>query len=218
MGLKRRPCGNWKLYAITCPERARGRDPVALAEAAILGGADVLQLRDKKVSDKIFLKTARRLRALTKSLGVPLIINDRLRLAAKCGADGVHLGQKDGSLAEARKILGPDAIVGRSTHTPEQALAAEREGFDYIGVGPVYATPTKPGRKPAGLRLVRFAAKNLQIPFVAIGGIDERNLGEVTDAGARCVAVVRALMGSEDPASAAKMFVKHIKKESRRGQ
>ena len=120
--------------------------------------------------------------------------------AAKAsGADGVHLGQDDASYAEARAELGPAALIGRSTHSPEQALAAEKEGFDYIGVGPVFGTPTKPDYVPVGLDLVRFAAKNVKVPFVAIGGIDASNVFQVRQAGARAVAVVRAVMASQDP-------------------
>lgn len=214
MLLKKKQCRDWRLYAITCPEGLGGRDLVGLAEAAIRGGADVLQLRDKKASDADFLAMARLLSPLTRRLGVPLVINDRLRLAKECGADGVHLGQEDGSLAEARRILGDNVLIGRSTHSPEQALSAEREGFDYVGVGPVYATPTKPGRTPVGLELVRFAADHLKIPFVAIGGIDEGNIQTVLDAGARCVALVRALLGSNDPETAARMFLRKMKRDS----
>jgi thiamine-phosphate pyrophosphorylase len=213
MPLKKKRPLNWRLYAITCPERLRGRDLAALAEEAIRGGADVLQLRDKEASDEEFLAKARMLGALTRRLGVPLIINDRLWLVKECGADGVHLGQEDGSIAQARQMLGDDAIIGRSTHSAEQALAAEREGFDYVGVGPVYATPTKPGRAPVGLDLVRFASEHLKIPFVAIGGIDQKNAGQVRGAGAKCVAVVRALMGSGDPKASAETLLREMKND-----
>jgi len=213
MLLKKKPCQNWRLYAITCPERLAGRELVGLAEAAIRGGADVLQLRDKEASDEEFLAKARSLLSLTRRLGVPLLINDRLQLARECGADGVHLGQEDGSLAEARRILGEGTLIGRSTHNPEQALAAEREGFDYVGIGPIYATPTKPASAPVGLDLVRFAAARLKIPFVAIGGIDKSNIREVSDAGAGCVAVVRALLGSDDPKNAARTLLREMKRD-----
>ncbi len=210
MRLKKRQSLNWRLYAITCPDRLKGRDLAALAEAAIRGGADVLQLRNKTASDKEFLAEAKVLRSLTHHMGVPLIVNDRLQLARECGADGVHLGQDDGTLVQARQLLGENALIGRSTHSAEQALAAEREGFDYIGVGPVYATPTKPGRAAVGLELVRFASKNIKIPFVAIGGIDENNIYEVLKAGAKCVAVVRSLMGSDNPGEAAQTLIRKM--------
>jgi thiamine-phosphate pyrophosphorylase len=183
-----------------------------LAESAIRGGADALQLRNKEASDEEILAMAKALLPITRRLGVPLIINDRLRLAKICGADGAHLGQEDGSLLEARRLLGENALIGRSTHSLEQALEAEREGFDYVGIGPVYATPTKPARSAVGLELVRSVSGRLRIPFVAIGGIDAKNIREVVDAGAECVAAVRALMGSEDPKSAAETLCREIKR------
>lgn len=175
-----------------------------MVEQAVLGGADVVQLRDKTAGYRELLAQARAILPVTRRLGVPFIVNDRVRVAKEAGADGVHLGQEDGSLAEARALLGERALIGRSTHSPEQATAAEKEGFDYIGVGPVYTTPTKAGRPPVGLELVRFAARNLEVPFVAIGGIDKTNLRGVLEAGASRVAVVRALMGEADPERAAK--------------
>jgi thiamine-phosphate pyrophosphorylase len=123
------------------------------------------------------------------------------------GADGVHLGQEDGPLSAARALLGDEAIIGRSTHSPEQALAAAKEGFDYIGIGPVFLTPTKPAYRAVGLELVRFAAKNVAIPFVAIGGIDASNVRQVRAAGARAVAVVRAVMAAERPDEAARQLL-----------
>ena len=185
----------------------RGGEKRPLAEKvreAILGGADAVQLRDKTASDEELIRQAKELLLLTRSAGIPLIVNDRIRVAKKAGADGVHLGQDDASIKEARTVLGKKAIIGRSTHTPEQALRAQREGFDYIGVGPVFATPTKPSYEPVGLEFVRFAAKNIRIPFVAIGGIDEKNVFQVKSAGAKVVAVVRAVMASEDPQKSTK--------------
>jgi thiamine-phosphate pyrophosphorylase len=143
---------------------------------------------------------------VTRAYGVPLILNDRPYAVKASGADGLHLGQDDGSLAWARSIVGQERIVGRSTHSPEQALEAEKEGFDYIGVGPVFATPTKPSYEPVGLEFVKFAAQRIHTPFVAIGGIDLGNIEQVLKAGAHTVAVVRALMGSADPETAAKAF------------
>lgn len=173
----------------------------------------MLQLRDKTANDRELIGQAKELLTIARQYGALLIVNDRIEVAQAAGADGVHLGQDDRSLAQARAILGPKAIVGRSTHSPEQALAAEREGFDYIGVGPVFATPTKPAYRPAGLRLVRFAAKNIRIPFVAIGGIDASNAGEVVKAGAKTVAVVRAMFGVADPKQAAERLIQIIRDE-----
>ena len=210
--LKRNRCRSWRLYAITCPERLGARRLEQVVEQAIRGGAGVVQLRDKNASDSELLRQALTLLPVTRRYRVPLVVNDRVPVAKQAGADGVHLGQQDGTLADARRELGERAIIGRSTHSPEQALEAEREGFDYIGVGPVVATPTKPGRPGVGLELVRFAAANLRIPFVAIGGIDENNLEEVLAAGARSVAVVRAVMGADDPERAAQVLLGILKK------
>lgn len=182
-----------------------------LVSLAIDGGADAVQYRDKFAHESDYLDEARRLRFITLQRGIPFIVNDSIKVAKECGADGVHLGQDDASLEEARRVLGPDAIVGRSTHSPEQGTKAEAEGFDYIGVGPVFATPTKPDYVPAGIAYVRFAADNLHVPFVAIGGIDETNVGQVTEEGAQTVAVVRAVIGAEDPRAAAEKILSEMK-------
>jgi len=204
---------------ITCPEGLGGRDPESLVEEAVRGGADVVQLRDKNADDRTLLRQAKSLLSLTRRLGVPLIVNDRVAVAKEAQADGVHLGQEDGSLDHARSVLGEEALIGRSTHSPEQAMQAAREGFDYIGIGPVYPTPTKAGRQAVGLDLVRFAAQSLTLPFVAIGGIDETNLGRVLEAGAERVAVVRAVMARKDPREAAArlraIIKEHLIKEPR---
>ena len=177
-----------------------------MVRAAIQGGASVVQLRDKKASRRQLVDSAKELLRVTRPLGVPLIMNDDTDAAQESGCDGVHLGQDDGPLAAARKILGPGSIIGRSTHSPEQAKAAELEGFDYIGVGPVFGTPTKPTYTPVGLELVKFAAANIKIPFVAIGGIDASNIEQVRSAGAKTVAAVRAVMSARDPEAAAKQL------------
>lgn len=177
-----------------------------MVRQAIAGGANVIQLRDKKASRRELVDRAKELLVVTRELGVPLIMNDDADAARESGCDGVHLGQDDGPLAAARKILGPGAIIGRSTHSPEQAKAAELEGFDYIAVGPVFGTPTKPTYTPVGLELVKFAAANIKIPFVAIGGIDASNVKEVRQAGAKIVAVVRAVISAKDPEAAARIL------------
>ncbi len=197
---------------ITCPEFRGDRSQKERVREAILGGADVIQLRDKNASDQELLRQAKELLVVTRTLDVPLIINDRAEVAAESGADGVHLGQEDGSLAKAKEILGETKLFGRSTHTPEQGLSAEKEAFDYIGVGPVFGTPTKPGCIPVGLDYVQYAANSLQIPFVAIGGIDEKNISQVLRAGAERIAVVRAVLGQADPKQAAKKLKEIIKK------
>jgi thiamine-phosphate pyrophosphorylase len=166
--------------------------------AAVRGGVDIVQLRMKEAPDEEILAAAERV----ARHDVLLIINDRPDLAVAAGADGVHVGQDDIPVDEARALVGPERIVGLSTHAPEQVDAAS--GVDYIGVGPVYATPTKPGRPAVGLELVRHASEHARVPFFAIGGINTANIGDVASAGARRVAVVRALTEAAEPESIAR--------------
>ena len=210
MPSKKELCQNWKLYVITCPAFRGERSQAERVHEAILGGVDAVQLRDKNASDEELLCQARDLLAVTRRWGVPLIVNDRVSVAASSGAEGVHLGQSDGTLDGAKKILGADKIFGRSTHAIEQGLSAEKEGFDYVGVGPVFDTPTKLGRAPVGLEYVRHAVDRLSIPFLAIGGIDEKNVALVLEAGAKSVAVVRAVLGHADPRRCAQNLKKKI--------
>ncbi len=200
---KKKLCQNWKLYLITDRPSLGSKDLGRTVAEAIAGGAGVVQLRDKAADRPRMIAAAIELLKITRAAGVPLIINDSIAVAKASGADGVHLGQEDASLAEARAALGGEAIIGRSTHSPEQIRAAIAEGFDYIGVGPVYATPTKPTYVPVGIELVRYAAANATIPFVAIGGINATNVREVRAAGAKTIAAVRAVMGADDPRLAA---------------
>jgi thiamine-phosphate pyrophosphorylase len=171
-------------------------------ERAPLEAIDVLQLRDKDASSADLLAAARRAAARCAEAGVIFIVNDDPQVARDAGADGVHLGQDDMALADAGLIVGDDLLIGLSTHTPGQIDAAV--GVDYIGVGPVHATPTKPGRPAVGLELVRYAAGHARVPFFAIGGIDAANVASVRDAGAERIAVVRAIAGAVDPAAAAR--------------
>ena len=186
-------CADWQLYVIVDRAVLGTRDPVEVASAAIRGGADVIQLRDKTGSDRRQLETARRLLPLTRAAGVPLIINDRPDLAYISDADGVHLGQDDLPIQETRRLLGPDKLIGRSTHNLDQALAAHAEGANYIGVGPIFPTPTKPDYGSVGTELIKEVAPRIHLPFVCIGGIDPGNLEQILEAGAGCVAVVRAV-------------------------
>ncbi len=183
-----------RLYLV-CDER-----PDEFLERALRGGVDMVQLRIKHGTDDEIISAARRYAALCSAHGALLIINDRPDLVAAGGADGVHVGQDDVPIDEARRLVGPGRLVGLSTHSPAQieAAAAEPE-IDYIGVGPVHATPTKPGRAAVGLELVRYAAAHAATPFFAIGGIDTTNAATVHAAGARRIAVVRALTGAGDP-------------------
>jgi thiamine-phosphate pyrophosphorylase len=175
-------------------------DPVL--DAALRGGVRVVQLRMKgEVSGAAILAAAVRFRSLCAAHAALLFINDRPELVREAGADGVHLGQDDMPVARARELIGDQLLVGLSTHTPEQIRAAA--GVDYIGVGPVYATPTKPGRPAVGLELVRYAAAHANVPFFAIGGINADNVNAVRDAGGERVAVVRAITEAQDPFAAA---------------
>jgi len=157
----------------------------------------------KEASDGEIVATARRFAAICARHGALLILNDRPDLVAEAGADGVHVGQDDMPVARARSIVGPDHIIGLSTHTPGQIEAAGAAGVDYIGVGPVFATPTKPGRPPVGLELVRYASARTTVPFFAIGGISPDSVAAVRAAGAGRVAAVRAFTQASDPFQAA---------------
>lgn len=170
-------------------------------EGALRGGVDVMQLRDKDLADDELLAVAASFGAACRAHGALFIVNDRPDLARAAGADGVHVGQEDVPVAQAREVAGEESLVGLSTHTPDQVDAAG--GADYIGVGPVHATPTKPGRPAVGLELVAHATAHAPVPYFAIGGITRANLAAVTGAGATRVAVVRAITEAEDPEIAA---------------
>jgi thiamine-phosphate pyrophosphorylase len=178
----------------------------AFLHAALRGGADVVQLRDKALSDDALVEAARAFRAAADAHGALFVLNDRPDLVDACGADGVHVGQDDAPPAAARAVVGPDRIVGRSTHTPEQYTAAIADpDVDYFAVGPVHATPTKPGRAAAGLAYVEHvAAQRPGKPWFAIGGLDTANTREVVERGARRIVVVRALTEAADPEGAAR--------------
>jgi thiamine-phosphate pyrophosphorylase len=175
----------------------------AFVEAALRGGVNIVQLRMKAAGDEEILTAGRRFMRVCRRHDALLIINDRPNLAVAIGADGVHLGQDDMPVAEARTIVGEERLIGRSTHSPEQIDAAGA-AVDYIGVGPVNETPTKPGRPAVGLELVRYAAEHARMPFFAIGGISGENVERVRDAGARRIAVVRALTEAADPEAVAR--------------
>ena len=180
-----------------------GRALADVLAPALAGGVDVFQLRAKDASDDELLAAAAVARRLCDTAGALLIVNDRPDLARAAGADGVHVGQDDALVPAARDQAGAELLVGLSTHSPSQIDAAHAAGADYIGVGPVHATPTKPGRDAVGLELVAYAAQAAACPWFAIGGIDEQNVGAVIGAGATRVAVVRAIGEAADPREAA---------------
>ena len=183
-----------RLYLIT----AARPDLAAFLEASVGGGVELVQIREKELSDGELLPRLEEAREITRRLGVPLVVNDRPDLAVLCEADFVHVGQDDLPVSAARTF---GLRVGQSSHAPEEI---EQADADYIAVGPVYATPTKEGRPAVGLELVQYAARHAQQPWFAIGGIDETNVADVVAAGARRIAVVRAIGDATDPERAAR--------------
>ncbi len=196
---RRTRLGDARLYLVA------DRDGLAHAlDGALAGGADIVQLRDKHASDDELLAAARSACERCHAAGALFVLNDRPDLAAACGADGVHVGQDDASVARARAAVGDDAIVGLSTHSVEQARDGAVSGADYIAVGPVHATPTKAGRPAIGVGPLSYAASHVDVPWFAIGGIDPGTVGAVVKAGARRIVVVRAIAEAQDPEAAAR--------------
>jgi thiamine-phosphate pyrophosphorylase len=179
-------------------------DAPRVAEAMIDGGVDLIQLRGKQRSIDELVDLAVRLHEVTSRFATPLIVNDHAEIAAKVPVDGVHVGQDDDSIAVARKKTGRNILVGKSTHTFEQALAAQHEGADYIGFGPIFATPTKPDYQPIGLKQVESVYRNVALPIFCIGGIKIDNLERVIAAGARRIAIVSGLLKAPDVAEYAR--------------
>jgi thiamine-phosphate pyrophosphorylase len=179
--------------------------PLEWLRAALRGGVDLIQLRDRSLDDAGIVEAAVAFRTAASEAGALFILNDRPDLVAACGADGVHVGQDDATPAQARALVGPGRIVGRSTHAPAQADAAQADpDVDYLAVGPVHVTPTKPGRPAAGLEYVAYAARTITKPWFAIGGLDAGNVGAVLDRGAERIVVVRAIADADDPEAAAR--------------
>jgi thiamine-phosphate pyrophosphorylase len=191
-----------RLY-LCCEARPHGEDPERLLRAALRGGVDIVQLREKSLPRREIELSAQTFRRVCDTYSALFIVNDDPDLARACDADGVHVGQDDMAATEARGVLGPDAIVGLSTHSEEQIAAAAEQPVDYISVGPIWETPTKEGRPAVGLELIRHAAEKAPHPFFAIGGIDPSNAAQVVEAGAERICVVRAIRDAEDPAAVA---------------
>lgn len=208
MNWKKSVFENFKLYAVTDLKAA---DPQVFSkiEAAFRGGVDIVQLRSKTLSDRELLETGLKIRAIADRYQKIFFMNDRVDLALAAQADGIHLGQDDLPVKAARELCKKASAslwIGKSTHSLEQAIAAVEEGADYIGVGPVFETPTKPKVKAVGLELVRQVTAKVSIPYVAIGGIDLTNIDRVLQAGAKRIAVVRAIFSAEDSEKAACQF------------
>ena len=201
-----------RLYLVATPRPAMPeREFLDRVRSALDGGVDIVQLRAKEMEALPLMRLAEKTMAVARAARVPFIINDRPDVAFAVGADGVHLGQLDLPVEWARRIV-PTAILGRSSHEGAHAERAVAEGADYFAVGPVWATPTKPGREPAGLSYVReVARRNVRIPWFAIGGITLENVEQVLAAGATRIAMVRALLDAPDPAEAARRFADALK-------
>jgi thiamine-phosphate pyrophosphorylase len=200
--LRRERLRTARLYFV-CDALPGGGDPEPLLHAALNGGADIVQLREKQLGRQTIERSAQIFRRLCDTYSALFIVNDDPYLAQSCDADGVHVGQDDTSPEEAREVLGPNAIIGLSTHSEEQIDAAAERPIDYMSAGPIWETPTKEGRPGVGLDLIAYAAANAPHPFFAIGGIDPSNAGAVVEAGARRLCVVRAIRDAEDPSAAA---------------
>ncbi len=190
-----------KLYLVT-DGRDGGDDLRAFLDAVLGAGVDLIQLREKDLEARAILERAGIFREACDRHGVPFVLNDRADLAFAADADGVHLGQDDLPVGAVRRLLGRSVLVGRSTHDPRQFLRASSEEVDYLAAGPVFETPTKPGRPAAGLELISAAAAETTKPWFAIGGIDASNVSEVRVAGATRIVVVRAVTLAADPAAA----------------
>ena len=197
---------NWRTYLATQASLSAGRTTPEIVEAAIEGGIDAIQLREKDTSARERYELGVVLRELTTEAGVPLLVNDRVDIAGAIDADGVHLGDSDLPIAAAREILGPEAIIGRSASTVAAARRAQDAGADYLGVGAVYATGSKDDiddeEYEIGTERVREIADAVSIPILGIGGITADNAGEVAAAGADGVAVISAITAVDDPAAA----------------
>lgn len=194
--------GETDIYAITDSRLSLGRPLEEVASALLGAGVRILQYREKCFKGGEMLEECRLLRRLTREAGACFIVNDHIDIAMLVKADGVHVGQEDLPVPEVRSLVGPDVIIGLSTHEPEQALAARGLGADYLGVGPIFATQTKEDVvAPVGFDYLDWVAANIDLPFVAIGGIKTHNIGDVARHGARCCCLVSELVGAPDIAA-----------------
>jgi thiamine-phosphate pyrophosphorylase len=206
---------DYSLYLVTDRGLARGRSTLDIVKAAVSGGVTSIQLREKDCSTLEFIEQARAIKNFLGTRKIPLIINDRLDVALAVGADGVHLGQNDMPLEMARKIAGSSILIGISAESVQDAIEAENGGADYLGVSPIYATPTKTDTAPPlGLEGLREIRKWVEIPLVGIGGLNNSNAAEVIRNGADGVAVVSAIVAADDPETAA-MNLKQIIDEAK---
>lgn len=190
---------NTDLYCITAEKYSLGRSNIQVVEDMIEAGVKIIQYREKKKTMLEKFNECKKIREMTRKAGVTFIINDDIHLAMAIGADGVHVGQDDLPIEEVRKLVGDEMIIGLSTHSPEQGQDAVKREADYIGVGPIFKTNTKEDVcDPVGLEYLNYVVSNLEIPFVAIGGIKEHNMEKVVNAGAKCICMVTEIVGAEN--------------------
>mgnify|MGYP000197529197 CR=1 FL=1 len=209
---------NYSVYLVTDRTIAGERNLADIVMAAVSGGVSCVQLREKNLPTRQFVEEARRLVAHLRSLGVPLIVNDRVDVAQACDADGVHLGQNDMHIRDARSLLGAGKIIGISAESLEDAVQAEQEGADYIGISPVFSTTTKADiAEPLGLAGVRSIRQNVQLPLVGIGGISADNAADVVQHGADGVAVVSAIVAAECPETSARKLLQQVEQAKGKG-
>ena len=199
-----------RLYVVLDRTASAGRDLDEILAAALAGGAEMIQLREKTEPSGTLFPLAQRLLARCRAAGVPFIVNDRVDLAVALGADGVHVGQEDLPPAAARSLMKPGMVLGLSTHSEEQAAAAQAAGADYVAVGSIFPTTTKPIRHLVGPALARRVRPLVRVPLIGIGGITPENAAEVIAAGCDGVAVISAVCAAPDPAAAARRFVSAI--------
>ena len=205
-----KPAINYSIYLVTDHNCLQGRDFLGCIENALQGGVTLVQLREKNVDGGIFLQRAIAVKNLCDKYNVPLLINDRIDVALACKAAGVHLGQDDIPPSVARAILGPDAIIGVSAHSCEEALAAEKDGADYLGVGAVFPTNSKDDASEVGLNMLKEIRQISKLPIVGIGGINAQNYTQVRAAGAQGAAIISGILGVnniEDEVSKIKMTI-----------
>jgi thiamine-phosphate pyrophosphorylase len=208
---------DYSLYLVTDRGLSRGRPTLEVVAAAVRGGATVVQLREKAAETREFVEEALAIRVFLKERKIPLIINDRIDVAVAVDADGVHLGQKDMPIELARKVVGPEMIVGISAESTADAVAAERAGADYLGVSPIFDTSTKTDTAAAlGLAGLREIRRSAGLPLVGIGGLSAENAGKVIEHGADGIAVVSAIVSADDPEQAARALFRIVAGARRR--
>lgn len=202
---------DYTLYLCTDRSLMKGNDLKEVVEQAVLGGCSVIQLREKECSTKEFFELAKGIKSVTDKYNIPLIINDRIDIMMAVDADGVHLGQEDLPIQEARRILGENKLIGVSAHNMEEAVKAWREGADYLGVGAVFGTKTKKNTVDTSIDTLRDICEKINIPVVAIGGIGMSNLEQLRNSGISGIAVVSAIMAAENAELSSSELLKKVR-------